>query len=145
MIKRLVTLGLAFVLSACAPMLAGMLGSIPAPQAVQTATAPLARTTIDESAVRGLYQGLDTVRASVDVLVATHGLVRNSPAALRVRAGLIAARDAINAADDLVALLNNPITTLAPDAIAQRIADYRAAMRRASDAFAEIAAAIRDR
>lgn len=141
MIKRFSMLLLALALTACTPFLS----AISTPQAVQTASAPLARTTIDETAVRGLYQGLDTVRAGVDALVATHAVVRNSPTALRIRTGLIAARDAINAADDLVALLNNPVTTFSPDVIAQRIADYRAAMRRASDAFAEIAAAIRER
>lgn len=135
----------AMLLQGCMPLLAGLMGSAPAPQAVQNATAPLAHTTVDETAVRGLYQSLDTVRAAVDVLVQTHQVVRNSPAALRIRAGLIAARDAINAADDLVQLLNSPVTTLSADAIAQRIADYRTAMRSAAAAFTEISAAIRER
>lgn len=134
------------LIALCALALTGCgLAGLQAPAAVQSATAPLAHVRVDENALRTLWQGLDTIRAGIDVAVARGALVHNSPAALRVQAGLIAAQDSLNAASDLVEFLNDPLTTLSPTAIAEKLAAYRTKMREAATAFNEIAAALRQR
>lgn len=142
--KRLLLIPLAALsLGGCAGILPALLG--PAPQAVQTASAPLARISVDETALRGLFESLDALRAGIDGLVARGDVVRNTPRALRVRAGLSAARNTLNAADDLRIVMNNPVQSLSPADLQAKLEEYRAALRNARTAFAEIAAALRER
>lgn len=145
MIRTLLVGALALALSACGPMLAalGGLSAGPAPAVVQKASAPLAGTNIDENALRALWKASDTIRASVDVLVARQILVRNSPRALQVQQGLIALREALVAADEISILLNDPVTELSAAEIADRARRYSEALRQAQAAYDEIAAAIR--
>ena len=79
----------ALCLSACIPGL--QLGGVQAP-------APLAQTHYDEQALNLAWETFDTVLTSVDALVESGHLVRNSPRALQVRRYLIQARSALNAA-----------------------------------------------
>lgn len=147
MLKTLLAGALALCLSACglAPALLGGLAGGPAPQAVQTASAPLARVSFDESAYRTALAGADVIRASIDVIIARGGLVRNSPAALRVRQGLIALRDSLRAGGALLDALNDPVTELSAAEIAEKARQYRAAMAAAQTAAEEIREALSSR
>lgn len=143
MIKSLFVLCACLALSACAaiPALLGMAAG-PAPQAIQVASAPLARTGFDESAYRAALAAANTTRLTINVIIARGGLVRNSPQALRVRQGLVALRDSLRAARALLDALNDPVSTLSPSELAAKAEQYREAMRAAAAAAEEIGEAM---
>lgn len=140
--RPLTTLLVAALLSACAPLLAGLLDSTPAPQAVQTASAPLANTRVDESGFRALLEAADATRHSINALVAAGAIVRNSPKALAIRHGVLALHDALAAGQALLDALNNPVITLSPADFVAKLDQYRSAMRNATDAAREITDAL---
>lgn len=135
------------MLASCAPLLSGALGAlggvgVPAPQAVQTATAPLAAVHVDEQALRVALAGFDTVLYAVDALVAAKVLVKNTPRAKTIAGYLTACKDALNAAFDIATALNNPIQTLSVQAVGQKAAEYRRLLGEAETAFRSARSAI---
>lgn len=134
------------MLAGCAPLMtglaSGLMGSAPAPQAVQTATAPLANTRVDEQALRVALAGFDTVLYAVDALVSAKVLVKNTPRAKTIAGYLTACKDALNAAFDIATALNNPVQTLSIEAIAEKGAEYRRLLTQAETAFRSARSAI---
>jgi hypothetical protein len=146
MIRKLMLLPLlagALMLSGCglAPLLLGGM-SAPAPQTVQTVSAPLARTTIDESGYRTALAGARTIAAGVNLAVARGALVRNTPSALMVQKGLIALKSGLRAARSALDALNDPVTTLTAGELARKTAEYRQAMADAEQASEDVAEAL---
>lgn len=134
-------------LGGCAGMLPAVAGAMlsggaPAPAAVQTASAPLAKTTFDESAYRTALAGANTLRLSVNVIIARGGLVRNSPEALKVRGGLVALKSSLSAGRSLLDLLNDPVQSLSAGELAAKAAEFRKAMKDAEQAAEDIGEAL---
>lgn len=65
---------------------------------VPVSPAPLASTKVDEKALIAVVNGAQAIRSAVDVLVASGVIKPGTPLAAQFREGLIALRDAINAA-----------------------------------------------
>jgi hypothetical protein len=119
-------------------------GSRPAPAAVVTASAPLARTTFDESAYRTVLTVANTARLSINVLIARKVLVKNTPKALGVRDGLIALKAALVAGRSLLDALNDPVSSLSIAEFNDKAAQYRKAMADATAAAEKIGEALGD-
>lgn len=145
-IRGILAAGVALALSGCAlaPALLGSLltGGPPAPAGVQAVAAPLARTTFDESAYRTALAGANTLRLSINVLVARKLITPSSPSALRLADGLEALRDGLKAARALLDALNDPLANLSPAELAAKAAEYRKAMAAAQAAAESIGEAM---
>jgi hypothetical protein len=142
-LKLLPLLAGAWLLSGCgmaSMLLGGMAAPQPAPQIVQTASAPLARTTVDESGYRTALAGTRTIVAGVNLAIARGWLVKNTPPALAVRQGLIALRSGLKAARSALDALNDPATSTAD--LPRKLAEYRQAMADAEQASEDVAEAI---
>lgn len=144
MLKSLILAPLAALLAGCAalPLLLGGMTGQPAPQAAQTASAPLARTTWDESAYRTALATANTTRLTINALIAAHQITPGSPKALRIRGGLIALRDSLRAARALLDALNDPVSTLSVAELTRKADEYRAAMAAATTAAETIGEAL---
>lgn len=144
--KKLLLIPLALSISGCglAPLLLGATAGAPSPQAsqaVQTVSAPLVHTGVDESAYRLALSGSRALAASVRVGAARGGLPRNSPKALAVQKGLIALESSLHAARSLLDALNDP-AGLSLDDFNRKLAEYRKLMADGEQASADITAAL---
>lgn len=124
MIKKLFLAGAALSLTACT----GPLGSILTTPPAVTAPAPLAKTSVDETALRAAWGAFDVGLDALNLWMDVKPSVIGTPAAIKIA--------------DAVDIVNAALTAAQVAADAGNSGDYIAAMAKAKVAISDLKAAI---